>query len=444
MAQPLRSQESNMNNMEELKIMTDQTITCPSCGTEIPLSATLSQQIRENLRKEFESESKEREAAIALREKQLSVQQEEIKNAKNSMNQEVAEKLKAEELRIKQAAKLDAETALQVELTDLKQQVSESKQKIEEAQHNELELRKRARELEDQKKSLDLEIARKLDEEKDKIRMATIDQFTETHRLKDLEKDKQMEDMRKTIDDLKRKAEQGSMQTQGEVLELDLEAALKSRFPFDTIEPVAKGMKGADIIQKVVSPVGQVCGSIIWETKRTKAWSDGWIEKLKNDQRDVNAEIAVIVTEALPKGIQQFGQIEGIWVTSPLLAGSIANVLREGLIKINQAVLSSVNKGEKMEILYSYLSGLPFRQKIEAIVEAFVSMKDDLDKEKRATVKNWSKREKQIEKVITSTAAMYGDMQGIIGASLPEIKMLEFDSEEMPNVTVADLLNKSL
>lgn len=408
--------------------MIDQNITCPKCGTEIPLTETLSQQIRESLRKEFETESKERETAINIREKQIREQHEEIKNARNAIDQQVEEKLNAEKLKIKQAAKVEAEAVLQVELKDLQQQIYDSKQKIEQAQNNELELRKKTRELEDQKKSLDLEIARKVDGEKEKIRMAAIDQFTETHRLKDLEKDKQMDSMRKTIDDLKRKAEQGSMQTQGEVLELDLEAALKSRFPYDTIEPVAKGMRGADIIQKVVSPAGQASGSIIWETKRTKSWSDSWIEKLKNDQRDVNAEIAVIVTEAFPKGIQQFGQIEGIWITSPLLAGSVADVLRAGLIKVSQAILSSVNKGEKMEILYDYLSGAPFRQKVEAIVEAFVSMKEDLDKEKRAALKNWSKREKQLEKVITSTAGMYGEMQGIIGASLPEIKLLDHDT----------------
>ena len=408
--------------------MTDQTITCPSCGTEIPLSATLSHQIRDGLRKEFETESKEREAAIALREKQLSERQEEINNAKKSINQEVAEKLKAEEIKIKQAAKVAAETALLVEMTDLKQQVSEGKQKIQEAQSNELELRKKARELEENQKSLDLEIARKLDEEREKIRQIVVEQFTESHRLKDHEKDKQMEDMRKTIDELKRKSEQGSMQTQGEVLELDLEATLKARFPFDSIEPVPKGMKGADILQKVVSSTGQTVGTIIWETKRTKSWSDSWIDKLKDDQRDVNAEIAVVVTEAFPRGMHHFGQVEGIWIMSPSLACNIADVLRTSLIKINQAMLVSVNKGEKMEMLYSYLSGSPFRQKIDAIVDAFVSMKDDLDKEKRIAVKNWSKREKQIEKVIFNTAGMYGDMQGIIGSSLPEIKMLDHGS----------------
>ncbi len=410
--------------------MISQNIICPRCGIEIPLTETLFHQIRESLQKELDVKVKEREEAIAAREKQISDQQEELKNAKASIDQQVEEKLKAEKLNIKQAAKVEAEAAIQIEINDLMLQISENKKKAEQAQNNELELRKKTRELEDQKNNLELEITRKLDEEREKIRQATMEQYAENHRLKDLEKDKQMEDMRKTIDDLKRKAEQGSMQTQGEVLELDLEGALKSRFPFDTIEPVAKGMRGADIIQNVVSPAGQACGSIIWETKRTKSWSDSWIEKLKDDQRLVNAEIAVIVTEAFPKGIQQFGQIDGIWITSPLLAGSIADVLRAGLIKVSQAVLSSVNKGEKMEILYDYLSGAPFRQKVEAIVEAFVSMKEDLDKEKRAALKNWSKREKQLEKVITSTAGMYGDMQGIIGASLPEIKLLDHDADQ--------------
>ncbi|HPD57613.1 MAG TPA: DUF2130 domain-containing protein [Smithellaceae bacterium] len=409
--------------------MIDQNIICPNCGKEIPLTETLFNQVREGLRKEFEGESKEREAAIAAREKKVCEQQEEIQSAQNAIAKQVEERLKTEEEKIKQTARIEAETALKVEISDLKQQIFENNSKAQQAMNNELDLRRKVRDLEEQKKNVDLEIARKMDEEREKIRSSAMGQVAESHRLKDLEKDKQMEDMRKTIDDLKRKAEQGSMQTQGEVLELDLEASLKARFPYDNIEPVSKGMRGADVIQKVLNPAGQDCGSIVWETKRTKAWSDGWIEKLKSDQREVNAEIAVIVTEALPKGMQQFGQMEGVWITSPVLSGSIAAVLRESLIKINLAILSSVNKGEKMEILYDYFSGSQFRQKIEAVVEAFSTMKNDLDKEKRAITKSWSKREKQIEKVILNTAGLYGDMQGIIGASLPEISMLDYDSD---------------
>lgn len=406
----------------------DQTIICPHCNREIPLSETLSHQIRENLRKEFDVEARERETAIIEREKNIDGQLKEIETARRTIAQQVSEQLKAKESKLRQTAKTEAESAIQVELKDLQEQIKAKDQRLEESQNNEIELRKKARAVEDRQKSLELEVARKVDEEREKIRQTAADQFSEDHRLKDLEKDKQLEDMRKTIDDLKRKSEQGSMQTQGEVLELDLETMLKNRFPFDSVEPVPKGMKGADILQRVVSPIGQDSGTIIWETKRTKAWSDSWIGKLKDDQREVKAEIAVIVTEVLPKGIHFFGYFDGVWVTTPAISINIAEVLRSGLVQVSQATMSIANKGEKMEMLYNYLSGPAFRQKVEAIIEAFTTMKKDLDKEKRATAKMWAKRERQIEKVIMSTAGMYGDMQGIIGSSLPEIKMLDFES----------------
>lgn len=408
----------------------DQTIICPHCSKEIPLTETLSHQIRESLRKEFEVEAREREAALTNREKQIAGQMKEIETARSTISKQVAEQLKAEEAKLRQNAKAEAESAMQVDLKDLREQIAAKDQKLKESQDNELELRKKARELEDRQKSLELEVARKVDAERENIRQTAVEQFTEDHRMKDLEKDKQMEGMRKTIDELKRKAEQGSMQTQGEVLEVDIEALLKARFPLDSVEPVPKGMRGADILQKVVNSIGQSCGTIMWETKRTKAWSDSWIEKLKDDQREMKAEIAVIVTEALPKGIHFFGEIERVWVTTPAIAANIADVLRSGLVQVSQARLSTANKSEKMELLYNYLSGPAFRQKVEAIVEAFATMKQDLDKEKMATAKMWAKRERQIEKVIMSTSKMYGDMQGIIGSSLPEIKMLDLEAAD--------------
>ncbi|MDP3048839.1 MAG: DUF2130 domain-containing protein [Thermodesulfovibrionales bacterium] len=246
----------------------------------------------------------------------------------------------------------------------MKEQITDKDKKIEKLQNNELEFRKKMRELEEQKKNVDLEVERKIDERRKEIEQKSIEMFTEQHRLKDLEKDKKVSDMLKTIEDLKRKAEQGSMQTQGEVLELDLEALLKAKFPIDEIEPVPKGIKGADILQKVHSRNGQYCGTIIWETKRTKAWSDGWILKLKDDQREVKAEFAVIVSEALPKEVRSFKEIEGVWVTNFTLASSLAEVLRTGLIQVSHAKLSAVGKSEKMEVLYNYLSGPEFRQKV--------------------------------------------------------------------------------
>ncbi|MEW6738920.1 MAG: DUF2130 domain-containing protein [Nitrospirota bacterium] len=410
--------------------MSDQTIKCPHCGKEIPLTETLSLQIKESLWQEVEEKAKEKELELSKREKLLEEKKKQVEDSEKAIAQQVAVKLKTEREKIKQEAKNEAESTILVELKDLKEQISEKDKKIEKFQNNELEFRRKMRELEDQKKNVDLEITRRLDEEREKIKQNAVEMFTEQHRLKDLEKDKKISDMLKTIEDLKRKAEQGSMQTQGEVLELDLEALLKTRFPIDEIEPVPKGMRGADILQKVYSRNGQHCGTIIWETKRTKAWSDGWISKLKDDQREVKAETAVIVSETLPKEIQFFTQLEGVWVTGFSLAGSLAEVLRTEIIHISQTKLSAVGKNEKMEVLYNYLSGPEFKQKVEAIVETFKSMKEDLDKEKRSITKIWAQREKQIERVIINTAGMYGDMQGIIGASLPQIKMLELGTED--------------
>ena len=410
--------------------MLDQTIKCPHCGKEIPLTETLSHQIKENLRKEIAEESKEREQELSEREKSLEEKAKKVAESEKVIAQQVSARLKTESEKIKQEAKREAESAILVELKDLKEQVAYKEQKIEKLQTNELEFRKKMRELEEQKKSIDLEVERKIDERRKDIEQKSIEMFTDKHRLKDLEKDKKISDMLKTIDELKRKAEQGSMQTQGEVLELDLEALLKTTFPVDEIEPVPKGMRGADILQKVNNRNGQLCGTIVWETKRTKAWSDSWISKLKDDQREVKAEVAVIVTETMPKDVSSHAQIEGVWVTNFSLAGSLAEVLRTGLMQVFQAKLSAVGKNEKMAVLYNYLSGPEFRQKVEAIVETFKSMKEDLDKEKRSITKIWAQREKQIERVITNTAVMYGDLQGIIGASLPQIKLLELESEE--------------
>lgn len=423
----MKSIESVLTDLNEVYKM-DQTIICPHCNKEIPLTETLSHQMRESIQKEVESKAQERESALNHRENQLAEMQKEIETAKRTIERHVAERLKAEVTKVKQTAKAEAESTLQIEIKDLKEQIATNEQKLRESQENELELRKKARELEERQKSLDLEVARKIDAEKEKVRQDALAMFSEDHRLKDREKDKMIEDMRRKIDELKRKSEQGSIQIQGEVLELDLEALLKARFLLDVIDPVPRGIRGADMLQKVVNLAGQTCGTIMWETKRTKSWNEGWVAKLKDDQREMKAEVAVIVSEVLPKGVNSFTQIDGVWVTSPVFAASLAEILRATLIQVFQAILSSTNREEKMELLYTYLSGPSFRQKIEAIVEAFAAMKEDLDKEKRAIVRMWAKREKQIEKVIMNTAGMYGDMQGIIGSSLPEIKMLYLES----------------
>ncbi len=405
--------------------MQDQTITCPYCSKEIPLTETLSHQIKEGLQKEFELKSRERELELAKREKTLAEEIEKVEDAKKIIDQQVSQKLQAEREKLKQETRKDIEASVRIELKDLQEQNVEKERKLAEAQKVELDFRKKVRELEELRKNQELEIVRKLDEERKLIFEKAKKEAGEENRLKLLEKEKQLEDTKKALDEAKRKAHQGSMQTQGEVLELDLESILKSQFPVDEIEPVPKGIKGADIVQRVHDRGGRFCGTIIWESKHTKAWNDGWLLKLKDDQREVKAEIAVLVTETMPKGVEGFSQVEGVWVTSYVLSIALASVLRTSLIELAQLKVSLVGKSEKMEVLYNYLSGPEFRQRIEAIVESFQSMKEDLDQEKRAMIKMWAKREKQIERIVNNTVGMYGDMEGIIGAALPQIKSLE-------------------
>ncbi len=408
--------------------MADQQISCPHCGKVIPLTETLSNQIKEDVRKEYEKKEREREGELKKREDDLARRNRQLEEERKAVDDMVARKLAVEKARLKGEADKRAREEMDAAIKDLQEENSRKEEQLKAARGNELELRQKARELEEKKNSLELEVARKIDAEREKIRQTTLEMFSEEHRLKDMEKDKKISDMLKTIEELKRKGEQGSMQTQGEVLETDLEALLKARFPVDLIEPVAKGMRGADIVQKVHTRSGAHCGTIAWESKRTKAWNDEWIGKLKDDQREIKAEAAVIVTETLPRGISAFGLVEGVWVTDISTAINLAEVLRVMLQQVAHSRQSAVGKGEKMEAIYIYLSGPEFKHKIEAIVESFTTMKGDLDKEKNAMLKLWAKREKQIERVVTNTVRMYGDMQGIIGATLPEIKSLELEA----------------
>jgi hypothetical protein len=243
--------------------------------------------------------------------------------------------------------------------------------------------------------------------------------------LKVSEKEEQISSMQRQIEDLRRKAEQGSQQLQGEVLELQLESMLAARFPMDVQEPVAKGEFGGDLLHRVVGPVGQPCGSILWETKRTKNWSDGWLVKLRTDQRAAKAELSILISDALPKGIESFDCVDGVWVAHPRYVVPLAVALRQSLIDIAASRVAREGQETKMELVYNYLTGSNFRHRIEAIVERFTEMQDDLNRERKATVRMWSKREAQIQGVIDTTSGMYGDLQGIAGRAMLEIPSLE-------------------
>ena len=384
--------------------MIQDTIRCPKCGETIKLSQALSRDIEAEIRQKYESQAEQREKMLN-------------------------EKLAKEAVVIESRLRKEIVDEHRLELSDLKSEIDEKNKRLEATERQELELRKKQRELEGREKTLKLELERTLDNERKTIIENVTKEIDDTHRLKDAEKEKQLAEMRKQIEDLKRKAEQGSQKTQGEVLELELEEALKREFPFDVIESVSPGTKGGDVIQIVKTQSGRECGKILWETKRTKNWNDQWIQKLKGDKRDVKADIAVLVSEALPDGFKQFREIGGVWVTDIPSAISLSLALRVVLNQVAVERALQTGKKEKAELVYDYLTGVEFKNRVEGIIEAFRSMKDDLDTERRSIERSWSKREKQIQQVLLNIAGMHGDLEGLAGAALPAIKALELPSE---------------
>jgi hypothetical protein len=286
-------------------------------------------------------------------------------------------------------------------------------------------LLRKQRELDDAKRELDLTVEKRAQASLSEIRQKARAEAEESLKLKVAEKEQQISSMQRQIDELKRKAEQGSQQLQGEVPELELEATLRAHFPVDRIEPVGKGEFGGDVLQGVVSPVGQACGALLWETKRTKNWADGWLAKLRADQRAAGAEFAILVSNALPKGVDTFGYVDDIWVTDFRFVVPLAVALRQSLVEIASARQAQEGQETKMELVYQYLTGPKFKHRVEAIVEKFADMQADLDRERKAMTRLWAKREAQILGVIESTVGMYGDLQGIAGKALQEIEALQ-------------------
>ncbi len=400
-------------------------ISCPHCGKEIALDEALSQRIRQELTREIDVELAQRKAALAQAEARIEQEKRNVEERQKGIDAQVADRMSRERTRLAADVRKEIEEKSALDVAALREQLDESKKKIAVFREEELRLRKEKADLEEAREALRLEVARRIDEERKAIQSDTEKRVAEQYRLREAEKDKVIEDLKRKAEDLQRKAESGSQQLQGEVAELSLEEVLAASFPTDSIEEVAKGVRGADVIQRVCGPAGRDCGTLIWESKRTKAWSDGWLDKLKEDQRDAKAEIAVLVSSVLPKGVRGFGRVEGVWVCEHELAACLAHALRTGLIEVAAAKLSVMGKNEKMEMLYEYLSGPAFRQQIEAMVEAFTTMQQDLKKEKTAMEKIWAKREKQIERVVRNITRMYGGMEGIIGRSMPEIAMME-------------------
>jgi len=397
-------------------------IKCPHCNKPITLDEALIHPLEEKIGKQLEKKYLQDVTKIK---EEMNKKDDEILKLKKSTDQQIEDALKSQKEKIESDAIKNAESKIRKDMVDLKEQVKEKDELLKKAEEEELKLRKERRKLEEDKSKFELEMQRKLDEERKEIFGKAEKKVEEEHELKDLEQKKQLEDMKKQINELKRKAEQSSQKIQGEVLELELERMLRESFVHDQIEPISSGIKGADVLQNVYSKSGKLCGSLLLESKNAKKWSKGWISKLKKDQRGKKADIGVIVTTVLPDGVDNFGCFDGIIIVHYHNVIPVIMLLRNQLFEIARTKTFDINKDEKLQSLYQYLTGTDFKQKVEAIVEAFADMMDDLHKEKRAMTRTWSKREKQIEQAFFGIAGMYGGMQGILGSSLPEIKSLE-------------------
>jgi hypothetical protein len=417
--------------------MAEPTIICPKCKNEIKLTESLAAPLIESTRVDFEKRLAQKDLDVAGREKSIQEREAALSKEKGSLEIQVNQRVQQERGKIAEEEAKKAKLALSndieqktKEVADLQEILKQKDAKLTEAQKTQADLLKQKRELDDAKRELDLTVEKRIAEGLTATRQQARKEAEDELKLKVSEKEQTISSMQKQIEDLKRRAEQGSQQLQGEVQELELETLLRAKFPHDNIEPVPKGEFGGDALQRVHNPLGQSCGTILWESKRTKNWSDSWLAKLRDDQRTAKAEIAVLVSHVLPKDVEAFDLVDGVWVTHPRVAIPVAIMLRESLIELAVARQTSEGQQTKAEMLYSYLTSPRFRLRVQAIVEAFSNMKEDLDKERKVITKQWAKREEQIERVMQATVGMYGDMQGIAGKTLQEIEGLEMKALE--------------
>ena len=413
-------------------------IQCPGCGIEIDVNDILYHQVDEQLKKEYRDELKKEKDKFDSRSSALEKEREELLAEKarqeeeiaEKVNDEVKQKVKEKELALKKKLKAEAEEEQSSALSSLREELDEKSSKIKELNKTSIELEKIKREKDELEESLKLESARelnqKLQEEKEKIKKDE----SAKNELKLRELEKKLADQKLLTEEMQRKHEQGSMQTQGEVQELAIEEWLEAKFPLDVIQEIKKGERGADCLQIVNTRTHQNCGTIYYESKRAKSFQSSWIEKFKADIRDKNANIGVLVTEVMPTDMERLGLKDGVWVCSFDEFKGLCTVLRESVIKISSAIVTQENKGDKMGMLYDFLTSNEFKLQIEAIVEGFTQMQSDLISEQRAMRNIWKKREKQIDKVLLNTTDMYGSIRGIAGNAVQTISLLELSSDE--------------
>jgi hypothetical protein len=412
--------------------MIEPVIQCPHCHKEIKLTESLAAPLVEATRQEFETKLAEKETEVALRETQLRQGEQSLAVARQQVDAEIEAGIRRERQTIAQEEASRARRLVSDELegksralVELNEVLKAKDEKLTAAQNAQADLIRKQRELDDAKREFELTVETRVQESLGAVRDKAKHDAEEELKLKISEREETIASMQRQIEVLKQKAEQGSQQLQGEVQEMELEALLAAKFPTDLVEPVPKGEFGGDILHKVLSPSGQQCGMVIWESKRTKNWSDGWLGKLKTDQRAAKADLAVLVSRTLPKEVVAFDFIEGVWVVEPRCTVPVAIALRQSLIELASARQTNAGQRTKMGMVYEYLTGPRFRARVESIVEKFTEMEADLARERKTMTRLWGKREEQIRGVVESTAGMYGDLQGIAGKSLHEIEGLE-------------------
>jgi hypothetical protein len=399
-------------------------INCPKCGHEFNVEDVLAHQIEEKYKKELNSKISAIEGDYKSKEGSLLKKEEELKLQKNDIDKQVEEKVKTESAKKEKEIKRLVGENYEAQIKALSEETSEAKKQIQELRMTKIENEQLKRKIDEQKQTLEVEFEQKMTERLKEETNTIRRRESERVDLKLRERDEVINSMKEQMDEMKRRAEQGSMQLQGEVQELAIEEILMSLFPFDLVTEVPKGVKGADAIQKVRNKIGVDCGIILYESKRTKSFSNEWINKLKSDAVATKADICIIVTEALPEGIDRIGQREGVWICSFNDFRGLVLVLRESLIKISEAYSSQTNKGEKMQMLYDYLMSNEFRLQVGAIIEGFTDLHNGYVQEKRAMERIWKQREKQLEKVLLNTNHFIGSIKGIAGSSIPDLKLI--------------------
>jgi len=420
-------------------------IKCPNCATVFDVEDVLSADAELKLKEKYEKQLQQSIALVNDEKKKLEEDQRVFEEKRKKENELFQQKLLQEkqkmETEINQQLRKTIAGDYENQLKLLQQNAQDNEEKLKTARQKELEFLKKEQELKNKEEELEIVLQKKLIEERSLLSLQIRKEESERtsiketeYQLKLKELEKKLEDQQKLAEEMKRRAEQGSMQLQGEAQELLLEELLRDHFPYDAISEVGKGVEGADCIQTVRSHLGHDCGKIIFESKRTKAFNNSWITKLKADMRNKQADVAILVTQSYPKEMTCFGERDGVWICSFSEVLALTNALRHTIIRIAETKKSEENKGEKMHMLYSYLTSTEFRQQMETIVEGFLSMKNSINKEKIQMEKQWKEREKQLEKVLLSTSGMYGSIKGIAGASIGNIPLLDDGVEEDEDV----------